>query len=274
MSEIATAVAAYYDALVHEVSAKGEDAFTVHRRLVGPYGMASARLVHDHLHAAIRPAPGARLLDAGSGLGGTSFDWHERVGGDTDGLTISRGQVARARAEAARRGLALHCRFHLMSYDADLRALGGFDAVVAIESLAHAADPAATIANLAGALRPGGRLAIVDDLPAADLAADDRELVAFRAGWLCAHSPREDEIAPLIARAGLTLVHEEDLTPLVARSTLADIEQRERATAARRAVCAPAFYRLLDGIRGGLMLERLYRRGVMRYRLIVAAASA
>jgi hypothetical protein len=42
----------------------------------------------------------------------------------------------------------------------------------------------------------------------------------------------------------------------------------------RWARAAGAAHRLLDGQHGGLMLERLYRRGVMRYRLVVGEAGA
>jgi SAM-dependent methyltransferase len=269
------ALAAYYDDLARFTRlARRNAGLSVHRRLRGPDGVASAQVVHDRLLAALRPARGARLLDAGCGLGGTCFDWHARVGGDTVGLTVSPAQVARAGAEAARRGIAGSCRFQLMSYDADLRGLGTFDAVIAIESLAHAADPASTVANLARALRPGGRLAVVDDMPAASLAADDADLAAFRAGWHCPSLAGAEEMRAIIARAGLAVVHDEDLSPLVPQRAPRQLARLLRLNRWLRVLPVRAMRRVLDGHHGGLMLERLYRRGLMHYRLIVAAACA
>jgi cyclopropane fatty-acyl-phospholipid synthase-like methyltransferase len=276
MSESAGALAAFYDDLsrFHRIwrVARRDDRLTMHRRLLGTDGVASAQVVHERVRAALRPGRGARLLDAGCGLGGTCFDWHDHVGGDCDGVTFSTVQAARAGAAAARRGLARHCRFHLLSYDADLRPLGAFDAIVAIEALAHAADPAATIANLARALRPRGCLAIVDDMPVAGLADDDPDLVAFRAGWRCAHLAREDDVPEMMAQAGLAVVHEEDLTPLMPQRAPARLERLVRLN--RRLAALGVARGMLDGQHGGLMLERLYRRKLIRYRLIVAAAFA
>src|SRR5262245_3483797 len=130
MPESVAALAAFYDDLSRfRMIVRRDAALTMHRRLLDVDGVASAQVVHARVRAALRPARGARLLDAGCGLGGTCFDWHEHVRGDCDGLTLSPVQVARATAAAARRGLAGRCRFHRLSYDADLAALGLYDAI-------------------------------------------------------------------------------------------------------------------------------------------------
>jgi geranyl diphosphate 2-C-methyltransferase len=54
-----------------------------------------------------------RLLDAGSGRGGTSFMAHQRFGCSIDGVTISEAQVEFANAQAEQRGVADQVRFHL-----------------------------------------------------------------------------------------------------------------------------------------------------------------
>ncbi|TCO47273.1 geranyl diphosphate 2-C-methyltransferase [Actinocrispum wychmicini] len=53
-----------------------------------------------------------RLLDAGSGRGGTSFMANQRFGCRVDGVSISESQVAFANDQAARRGVANRVRFH------------------------------------------------------------------------------------------------------------------------------------------------------------------
>jgi geranyl diphosphate 2-C-methyltransferase len=56
--------------------------------------------------------PGDRLLDAGSGRGGTSFMANLRFGCQVDGVTISEAQVQFANDQAVQRGVADQVRFH------------------------------------------------------------------------------------------------------------------------------------------------------------------
>ncbi len=56
---------------------------------------------------------GDRLLDGGSGRGGTSFMAHHRFGCQVDGVTISETQAEFANAQARQRGVADRVRFHL-----------------------------------------------------------------------------------------------------------------------------------------------------------------
>ena len=58
----------------------------------------------------VRPAD--RLLDGGSGRGGTSFMANLRYGCEVDGVSISEAQVEFANDQAAKRGVADRVRFH------------------------------------------------------------------------------------------------------------------------------------------------------------------
>ncbi|KUO21312.1 geranyl diphosphate 2-C-methyltransferase [Streptomyces dysideae] len=70
---------------------------------------AQAEVLLDHLGDI---APTARLLDAGSGRGGTSFMANARFGCHVDGVSISEQQVAFANDQAGQRGVADKVRFH------------------------------------------------------------------------------------------------------------------------------------------------------------------
>lgn len=70
---------------------------------------AQADVLLDHL-GAIGPAD--RLMDAGSGRGGTSFMANQRFGCRVDGVSISEQQVAFANDQARRRGVADQVGFH------------------------------------------------------------------------------------------------------------------------------------------------------------------
>lgn len=260
----------------------GQQTLTVHRHLRADDGTVSGDVLHGRVLDAVVATAGrggapADVLDAGCGLGGTIFYLQARLGSRGTGITLSDTQCARATAEAARRGLAEVCRFAVRDYDADLTDLlpAGVDLIVAIESLAHAPDPAATIGRLAARLRPGGRLLLVDDVPRDTLAWDDPDFAGFRTGWLCPAVATDATLDAALARAGLTVCHDEDLTPRMTARRPFTLGALLLAARAASAVLAPTPARLLMGaLRGGLHLERLYRRGVVRYRLVVAARAA
>jgi SAM-dependent methyltransferase len=285
MALIQPTVAAYYDwlsrfqSLVTKLGHSGGfSPLTVHRLLTSDRpGVSAADVVHDRLRAAIGDLRSPRVVDAGCGIGGTIFYLHGRLGGRYDGLTLSAVQRARAVREAARRGLSLHCRFHVRSYDEPLDDLvpDGADLIVAIESLAQAVDPAGSIRNLAAVLRPGGRLAIIDDVPLDALSDADPDFVAFRQGWSCHAVARESALLAALRAAGLEVEVHEDLTALVPLRDTGKLERLVRANRRwHRLVGSTRAGTVVDALHGGLMLERLYHRGLMRYRFLLARARA
>ncbi len=212
-----------------------------------------------------------RVLDAGCGFGGTMFDWHRRAGGRYDGLTLSKVQVDVAERHARKRGIEDACRFHLRSYDAPL--LPEYDAAVAIESLIHAPDLDRTIANLAGGLRPGGLLLVLDDMATGDLdAARPADAALVRANWGCpGRFPTDHDFRTAMQRAGMTVVCEEDLSPLMRVRSEPFLAKQERAyTLLRRVIPIAPIRTVISAFLGGVALERLHGTGDVDYRLIVA----
>ncbi|MBL8805522.1 MAG: methyltransferase domain-containing protein [Rhodospirillales bacterium] len=237
---------------------------TVHRLLRSTDAATDpADVIHSRI-AALSSRPPGRLLDAGCGLGGTSFYFAQRFETVCDGVTLSPAQADAASQAAAARGLADRCRFRVASYDAPTEAR--YDLIVAIESLAHSADPAASLANLAKARAPGGRVVVVDDVRSVD--ADPADVAAFVAGWQAPGFRTRADWVLAFEAAGLRLDAEHDLTPLVPqRGALA----REALLLANRAAALlpfAAWRGVLASHRGGLALERLYAAGGATYRLL------
>jgi SAM-dependent methyltransferase len=251
--------------------------FTMHKRLgveatehTDGHRTAGLEYVNERLLAVAGLRPGPRVLDAGSGFGGTIFHWQSRIGGRYEGVTLSRVQLAVAEREAQRRGIADHCRFRVQSYDEQLES--GFDAVVAVESLIHSPDLHRTMPNLASALRPGGVLLVLDDMAACDL---DRyrpvEADLLRRHWGCARYWTYDDYRSALDRAGLFLVHEEDLSALM-RPRCAEVLDRleRRYSLLHRRIPLLAVRTVVSAYLGGIALERLHGLGTVRYRLLVA----
>lgn len=230
--------------------------------------------VNDRLLEAAQLPAEPRVLDAGCGFGGTIFHWHERIGGVYDGLTLSRVQLRVARREARRRGIDAACRFHLRSYDAPINE--SYDAVTSIESLVHAPDLVHTVSNLAAALRPGGLLLMLEDMAKADLEAEaPSEARLLRLHWGCDRYPTQADYRRALELARLRVIHEEDLTPHVRYRSAAILDGQEaRYTRLHKLLRLAPARTVLSAYLGGVGLERLYLKGKMCYRLIVARREA
>jgi SAM-dependent methyltransferase len=243
----------------------------IHRFLADPdSGDFSPRTIYRLIAPHLPQRQDFLGLDAGCGYGATAFHLLPRTGGCWHGVTLSMAQVAVAERLAAEQGLSARLRFTRQSYDAPLDAR--YDAVVAIESLAHSPDPAVSLRNLAAHLRPGGVLVLVDDMPREALPAAEAALLAeFRQLWRCPVLPGAARWRALLAGQGLVLTHERNLLPLTRPRTEAELDAAwAELSAALPGKRAQGFGAVAEGELGGVLLERLMRRGAMPYRLMVA----
>ena len=271
------ALGGYYDRLARwTASARhfgyggGHDNLTVHRALADPRagGRATVTRLHDVLLGALPAPPSGHVLDAGCGLGGTMLDLATRCPARFTGVTLSEHQAAVGRAAAAKAGLADRIAIEVRSYDSPPQ--GPFDLAIAIESLAHSPHPETSVGAIVARLAPGGRIAIVDDMPELQ-ARGARDLELFQSGWRAPVLASASEIKAMLALSGLAIVAERDLTEELRPRTVAHIAALETLNRALyRLVPSTDLRELLDSYRGGLTLERLYRAALMRYRLIIA----
>jgi hypothetical protein len=111
---------------------------------------------------------------------------------------------------------------------------------------------------------------VVDDVPSDALPVDDPDFHGFRDGWHAERVARGETLARAFSAAGLALEWDEDLTPLVLQRGARSLERRVRVSEGfRRALGSTRLGTLIGALHGGLMLERLYARGLVRYRLMV-----
>jgi SAM-dependent methyltransferase len=122
-------------------------------RQIAPHG--------ERALAAAEPRAGERVLDVGCGCGATTLALARRVeaSGFATGLDLSGPMLERARQRAAEAGLD---NVAFREEDAQTARLDEpADLVFSRFGVMFFADPVAAFANLAAALRPGGRLAFV-----------------------------------------------------------------------------------------------------------------
>lgn len=126
-----------------------------------------------------------RVLDAGCGLAGSSLWLARERQARVIGIALGADQVDAARREARRRKLSNKAQFLVADFTVLPFQAGSFDAVWAQESLCHADDKAAFLAEAARVLAPNGRLVVADFMLKSTRhgAADRKLLEEWFAGW-------------------------------------------------------------------------------------------
>lgn len=150
------------------------------RDFVSPGGAATTRALLGL--AAI--APGARVLDVGSGLGGAAFLLAREHGAHVTGIDLSQNMLALAAERCAAAGLAGQVAFEhadVLRYQPP----APFDLVHSRDVFLHIHDKPALLRALAACLRPGGQLLFSD--------------------YLCRPGPRSPAFAAYIAARGYDL---------------------------------------------------------------------
>lgn len=111
---------------------------------------------------ATRAAPGESVLDLATGTGDLAIAFHRAVGpgGKVVGLDFSAGMLGVAQGKLARRSLAIHL------VRGDALAVPCRDGAFAVASIGfgirNVDDPARCVAEMARAVGPGGRIAILE----------------------------------------------------------------------------------------------------------------
>ena len=128
-------------------------------RQIGPHG--------ERALALLAASPGERILDLGCGCGDSSLSLAGQVapGGQVLGLDLSEPMLARASERARAAGLS-NVRFRAADVQNAAFEPASFDAAFSRFGVMFFADPVAAFRNVAGALRPGGRLVFVCWRPA------------------------------------------------------------------------------------------------------------
>lgn len=128
-------------------------------RQIGPLGQVAM--------AALAPTPGERVLDIGCGCGQTSLELAHKVGA---GGEVLAADVSAPMLEIARRRSEGLAQATFLEADAQTHAFGeaAYDAAFSRFGVMFFSDPVEAFANIARALRPGGRLAFVCWRPMAE----------------------------------------------------------------------------------------------------------
>ncbi len=270
----------FYDRNTSRFERLGQGGASIHRAVWGPAVRDRDEAFHhveDRLLTLLARTPDPVVVDLGCGVGGSLLHLAgRRPDLRGEGVTLSPAQAARAGELLADAGLGdrVRCREgDFLDPPADLD--GTADLVLSIEAFLHGPDPAGYFRAAARLLRPGGRLAICDDVltdaGAAATGAAAQRLADFREGWRVGSLVTVAELVRLAGDAGLALTSDDDLTPYLELR-----RPRDRAISAALSIArGPLRLRGEYGrmLVGGDALQHCLTGGLLDYRLLVLTRS-
>jgi tocopherol O-methyltransferase len=227
---------------------------------------------------------GDRVLDAGSGYGGSALWLAQTVGCSVVGVNLVPFQTLRAQQLAAAKGLSNRASFLVADYAATPFPDASFDVVWGLESIVHAQSQELFMREATRVLRPGGRLLIAEytareSPPLTDV---EQELIASGLnGWAMMRILTPGDYIALARENDLCEVTVHDLTDAM-RPSITHLGKLRAPTTSVRFVF-PVLELLartrfsndvrLRNIKGGYDFARAYLMGAWRYTAIIATKS-
>lgn len=248
-----------------EARARSGAAYPIHKKLM--FDDPSIADIYDWIVCEIGVPEQGSILDAGCGVGYGSIRLAEASQSQVLGISVSAREVEQARLASQDVDIGNRLRFELSSYDELPQ--GAFELIVAVESLKHSDDLCRSLDSAMRALRPGGRLIVVEDLYSG---ADDSAIAhQVASNWGLQRLYTEDDYHAI---PGCSRVQVVDLSALVnceslvsRRSKLFGLQLLRMLTAERKRIALSAFI-------GGLFLQELYVQKLMTYKVLCFEADA
>ena len=207
---------------------------------------AQAEFLLDHL-GDVKPTD--RLMDGGSGRGGTSVMAHERFGCRVDGVTISEYQVEFANGQAAKRGITDSVKFHFRNMLDTNFETGSIRSIWTNETTMYV-DLFKLYGEFSRLLKDGGRYVCITGCYNDITGGRSRAVSEIDAKYICNIHPRSEYFKAMAAN-NLVPIKVQDLTA----DTIPYWELRTKSSVA-------------TGVEDPFL--RAYKEGSFHYLLIVA----
>ncbi|MEO0468533.1 MAG: class I SAM-dependent methyltransferase [Bacteroidota bacterium] len=231
MNQSSARVKAYYDNNTRRFLKLGKNQNTgnIHQALWAPGVKSfddainySNQLIVDQIEGMPQDRK-LEVLDLGCGVGSSlryvARKTDERV--HLRGVTISPTQIEIGRQLIEQDMLADRCRMIEADFLELPEEIQDLDLAYSIEAYNHAASPEGFLASIAGRLRTGGRLLMVDDFLGEHIDRDNYSeknkqlMFDYREGWLAFSLLKKSETEEMAADYGLKPVSDQDLTPFM-----------------------------------------------------------
>lgn len=160
-----------------------------------------------------------KVLDAGCGIGGSSFFLAQRLGCNVTGISLSERQINKAKELAKQKGVAGKTSFEIMNYSATNFPDQSFDVVWGCESICYADDKEQFIQEAFRLLKPGGRLVIADGF-VPDLKNNDHPVIRnWLDGWQVNYLETPERFQQMMRDTGFGDISFRDISKYTAHSS-------------------------------------------------------
>lgn len=170
---------------------------------VSPGGKAVAR----ELISSMALNSGARVLDAGCGLGGSSFLMVEEFALNVEGIDLSKNMLNMALEKSVKRGLTDKITLRVADC-LKIEQLEHFDAIYSRDVFLHIADKKKLFSVLFQSLKAGGKLLLTD--------------------YCCGEKPWQTDFTDYVKSRGYSLHTLSDYANSVAQAGFAEIQWQDR----------------------------------------------
>ena len=160
-----------------------------------------------------------RVLDAGCGIGGSSFFLAEKKGCTVTGISLSERQIQQARELAKKKRLDDKVCFETMDYCHTNFPDQNFDVIWGCESFCYAADKAQLMQEAFRLLKPGGRMILADGF-VSDFENNNHPFIRhWLDGWQVNYLETPLRLQQLMRMAGFENITHRDISVFIESSS-------------------------------------------------------
>lgn len=251
-----------YDTLFEIESNFKTRTYPVHKKL-NFRGDSQVKDIYEWLFEKIDFPQKGKILDVGCGAGFGSFFMADNTNCQITGISLSDKEVKSDNEVAKERGLEDRVKFLVKNFDEPFSEK--YDLMVAVESVKHSFGLDHTMKNLTSALKPGGKLIIVEDFLQKN--ADNRYVDVMAEDYSLFEVYKEEDYTNPLGNDFEFKTH--DLTPYTLMRSTFQLYLRyygsELLTFIGKLFGKGKFWQVM---RGGLALEFLYYREEMTYEVL------
>lgn len=162
---------------------------------------------------------GARVMDAGCGVGGAAFYLATNYNCTVDGISLSERQIELAKASASELQLEKSTRFMVADYNKTPFANNSFDLIWACESLCYASNTDLFLSEANRLLKKGGKIVLSDYFLTQKGIADEQSLMKkWGNTWAISHFNELHAFSKSLERNGFQIIENKDFSQQVYKS--------------------------------------------------------
>jgi len=250
-----TAITKIYENLFRLEGNRG--AYPIHKKLVLP----DCKDIYEWLSKKYVFPKGAKVLDAGCGVGFGSLLLAGQHDINITGISLSPSEIEQAQTNADQAELEHRATFAVQSFD-DLEA-ASYDVIITVESVKHSLDLQHTLQVLKNALKPGGQLIIVEDFY--HLKKLNSHAKNYINDWLLTDAFRATDYLKVLDYQSIEW---QDMTSYMTSKKAFPLYGKLLMLTLGSWWKGKTLLNIYQIFRGGIYLDLLYAKGVMSYKIL------